>query len=114
MNPVRALRIDLRDAGVPAPHALRTCIAYRHALCEHDDSHWKHFYILLYQAVAAIPQGSPGALPARRSLQLILEDDLGTQLFREAPAAPSPFGSDKSCNPLRPRPVLEVASASFS
>lgn len=81
MNPVQALRTDLRRTGVPANVQEETCTAYAHALVERTSKRWENFYRTLFDALhsATAPAIEHDAL---RSLLLILEDDLGVQLFR--------------------------------
>ena len=91
MNPVRALRTDLRSALVDPADAYEVCRHYRVALAVRTTLSWERFYRRLFEALQLAclraPSDSPETETARRSLMLILQDDFGTELFGSAGTA---------------------------
>ena len=91
MNPVRALRTDLRAALVDAADAYDVCRHYRVALAVRTTPAWERFYRRLSEALALAclraASDNRETETARRSLMLILQDDFGTQLFGDAGTA---------------------------
>jgi hypothetical protein len=77
------LNYQLAKAGVPAPSAQTTLIAYVAALQHRTETAWRTFYLSIYErlhelAERPLPFVGGAALP----LISLLEDDFGTRLIR--------------------------------
>jgi hypothetical protein len=88
MSALARLRADLVASGLATPDVDAIAADYACALRSRTTAAWEAFYNALFaamNALAARPPAGGRAEHARRSLTLILTDDLGTELF--APAA---------------------------
>jgi hypothetical protein len=90
-GPVTRLHADLTSAGIAREAAASVAGDYACALRSGTAPAWEAFYRALHAAVCDVtPPADELAARARRSLHLILTDDLGAVLFPAPALVPRP------------------------
>lgn len=82
MSTLESLEWDLIGCGVPASEAAALADRYSRALETGSHADWIELYVGIFATVRrCLDNGSPPSRPALERVLLLLNDDLGTQLF---------------------------------
>ena len=82
MSTLESLQWDLIGCGVPAPEATALADRYARALETGSHADWIELYVGIFATVRrCLDNGGPPSRPALERVLLLINDDLGTQLF---------------------------------
>jgi hypothetical protein len=82
MSTLESLEWDLIGCGVPAPEATALADRYARALETGSHADWIELYVGIFATVRrSLDNGAPRSRPAFERVLLLLNDDLGSELF---------------------------------